>query len=61
MLCLDLFLNLLFFFFSFICIVTAGGSKGWTRMDGSTMWITSRKEQPGTDLSLCLQGTKIIG
>lgn len=49
-----------FFFGRFLCIVTVGGSRGWTRMDGCTMLITLRKEQPGTDLSLCLQGTKTI-
>lgn len=50
-----------FFFFGwFLCIVTVGGSRGWTRTDGCTMLITLRKEQPGTDLSLCLQGTKTI-
>lgn len=44
--------------FPVLCVVTAGGSKGWTRMGGCTMWITLRKGQPGTDLSLYLQGTK---
>lgn len=42
------------------CIVSTGGSKEWTRMGVSIMWITLRKGQHGTDLSLFLQGTSII-
>lgn len=43
-----------------ISLFASVGSRGWTRMDGCTMWITLRKGPPGTDLSLCLQGTRVI-
>jgi len=45
---------------SLIHIVSTGGSKGGTRTDGCTMWITLRRGPPGKGPTLCHQGTNTL-